>query len=32
MHVFNATHVYYEQMDLETNAAEDTFWLINTQH
>ena len=32
MHVFNASHIYFEQMDLETNAAEDTFWLINTEH
>ncbi len=30
MHVFNATHIFYEFLGLESRAQEDSFWLIKS--
>jgi hypothetical protein len=27
-HIFNATHIFYEFLGLESRAQEDSFWLI----
>ncbi len=28
MHVYNATHIFYEFLGLESRTQEDSFWLI----
>ena len=32
MHVYNATHIFYEFLGMESRSQEDSFWLINTEH